>query len=215
METVKFIIHRAPAFHGSLVPYVITINGTPVGMVKNGGTMPVEGPVAPVYIVEKDGPFGPAVMLRGTGHVCALELRTAGGYGAPNGQDAVARTGFWLGDRELKQPAIYEKLRVARRDRGIRASLTEEERPLFIASAFWRAFGPMLERESEATFGADMAGAMEALETIGAAKTASFCRRVMGPSLAPGTYELPAERMDFRRDITTAVHGYLLEHEMR
>lgn len=212
MQTVKFIIHRAPAFNGSLRPYTIFINGTPVGRVMNGGTMPLEGPAAPVYIIEKDGPFGPAVILRGKGDVCALEIRTAGGYGAPNGQDAVVRTGFWLGERELHQPAIYEKLRAARQNPEVRAELTDTERPLFICSAFWRAFGKMLEQEDAVTFGSGMEGAMEVLETIGAESVAAFCRGVMGRSLLPGTYTLPEERPDFRREITRAVHGYILEN---
>lgn len=211
MQTVKFTIHRAPAYNGALVPYTIYINGALVGRVMNGKTMEAEGPVMPVYFIEKDGPFGPAVLLRGRGSACSLELRTAGGYGAPNGQDAVVRTGFWLGGRALKEPAVYEKLRAARLDPQTRAALTEQEKPLFIVSAFWRAFGKALEREEEVTFGAGMAGAMEALETVGACETAAFCRAVMGAELLPGTYTLPRERPDIRRDITRAVHGYVLE----
>ncbi len=212
MEKVRFIIHRAPAFNGSLRPYTIYINGTPVGRVMNGGTMPLDGPVAPAYIIEKDGPFGPAVILGGKGSVCELTIRTAGGYGAPNGQDAVVRTGFYLGERELRALAIYEKIRAARLDPAARSGLTEIEWPLFIVFAFWRAFGKMLEREKTVTFGAGMAGAMEALETVGAGDVADFCRAVMGPELAPGTYELPEDRPDFCRDITRAVHGYILEN---
>lgn len=211
MDTVKFIIHRAPAFNGSLRPYTIFINGTPVGRVMNGGTMPLEGPAAPVYIVEKDGPFGTAVILRGKGRECPLEIRTAGGYGAPNGQDAIVRTGFWLGDRELREPVIYEKIRAARQNPAVRSALTEEEKPLFVAYAFWRAFGAMLEREDRVAFGTGMEGAMEALETIGAGEMAAFCRTVMGPDLAPGVYELPENRPDLRRCLTAAVHGYILE----
>lgn len=215
METVKFIIHREPAYNGMGVPYHMYINGAWVGGVKNGQTLTAEGPAAPVYFIEKDGPFGSAILLYGKGTECRLALRTTGGYGAPNGQNAVARTRFWLGEQELKEPAIYEKIRAARLDREVRASLTEVERPLFIVSAFWRAFGKMLEREKTVTFGAGMVGAMEALETVGAGEAAVFCRAVMGPELAPGTYDLPEERLDFRRVITRAVHGYILENGLK
>lgn len=215
METVKFIFHREPAYNGMGVPYHMYVNGAWVGGVKNGQTLTAEGPAAPAYILEKDGPFGSAVILHGKGKECRLALRTTGGYGAPNGQNAVARTAFWLGERELHAPAIYEKIREARLNPEVRAGLSEIERPLFIVSAFWRAFGKALEREESVTFGAGMAGAMEALETAGAAETAAFCRAVMGPELAQGTYPLPEERPDFRRDIIRAVHGYVLENGLK
>lgn len=214
METVRFIIHREPAYNGMGVPYNMYINGTAVGGVKNGKTLTAEGPAAPAYILEKDGPFGSAVLLLGKGKECRLALRTTGGYGAPNGQNAVARTAFWLGEHELHEPAVYEKLRAARRDPKIRAELTDTERPLFICYAFWCAFGKMLEREKQVTFGAGMDGAMEALETVGAMETAAFCRGIMGENLAPGEYVLPEERPDLRRDITRAVHGYILKKRL-
>lgn len=212
METVRFIIHREPAYNGMGVPYHMYINGAWVGGVKNGQTLTAEGPAAPAYFIEKDGPFGSAVILRGKGKECGLSLRTTGGYGAPNGQNAVAHTAFRLGEQELKAPAIYEKLREARRDPKIRAELTDTERPLFVCYAFWCAFGKMLEREKKVTFGAGMEGAMEALETVGAGEVARFCREIMGPELAPDTYPLPEERPDFRRILTRAVHGYILEN---
>lgn len=211
MEMVRFIIHREPAYNGMGVPYYMYINGAAVGGVKNGQTLTAEGPAAPVYMLEKDGPFGSAVLLRGKGKECRLSLRTTGGYGAPNGQNAVARTAFWLGEQELREPAIYEKLRAARRDPAVRAELTETERPLFVCYAFWCAFGKALEREIHVTFGTGMAGAMEALETVGAGEIADFCRGVMGPGLASGTYSLPAARPDIRPILTRAVHGYILE----
>lgn len=212
METVKFVFHREPAYSGMGVPYHMYINGAYVGGVKNGQTLTAEGPAAPAYMVEKDGPFGSAVILCGKGKECRLALRTTGGYGAPNGQNAVAHTSFWLGEQELRAPAIYEKIREARRNPEIRATLTDAERPLFVCYAFWCAFGKMLEREKQVTFGAGMDGAMEALETVGAEVTAAFCRGLMSPNLAPGTYPLPEERPTFRRDITRAVHGYILEN---
>lgn len=214
METVKFIFHREPAYNGMGVPYHMYINGAWVGGVKNGQTLTAEGPAAPAYILEKDGPFGSAVILHGKGRECRLALRTTGGYGAPNGQNAVARTAFWLGEQELHAPAIYEKIRKARLDMEVRAGLTDVERPLFIVSAFWRAFGKMLEREKKVTFGAGMDGAMEALETVGAKEIADFCRDIMGPALAAGTYDLPEERPDFRRVITGAVHSYILKNDL-
>ena len=211
METVRFIIHREPAYNGMGVPYHVYINGAAAGGVKNGQTLTAEVPAAPQYMIEKDGPFGSAVLLRGKAAECRLALRTTGGYGAPNGQNAVARTAFVLGETELHPPAVYEKIRSARQEAEIRAALTETERPLFVCYAFWCAFGKMLEREKQVTFGAGMDGAMEALETVGAEVTAAFCRGLMSPDLAPGTYPLPEVRPDFRRDITRAVHGYILE----
>ncbi len=211
METVRFIIHREPAYNGMGVPYHMFINGAAVGGVKNGQTLTVEVPAATQYMIEKDGPFGSAVLLRGKSAECRLSLRTTGGCGAPNGQNAVARTAFLLGETELKEPAVYEKIRSARREPEIRATLTETERPLFVCYAFWCAFGKMLEREKEVTFGTGMDGAMEALETVGAEVTAAFCRGLMSPNLAPGTYPLPEERPAFRRDITRAVHSYIQE----
>lgn len=211
METVRFIFHREPAYNGMGVPYHMYINGAYMGGVKNGQTLTAEGPVSPVYFIEKDGPFGSAVLLGGKGTECRLSLRTTGGYGAPNGQNAVAHTAFWLGERELKEPEIYGKIRAARQDRDVRAALTDTERPLFIVFAFWRAFGRMLEREKTVTFGEGMAGAMEALETIGAGEAAAFCREVMGPELAPGNYPLPEERPALRPILTRAVHRYILE----
>lgn len=215
METVRFIIHREPAYNGMGVPYYIYINGALVGGVKNGQTLTAEGPVAPVYILEKDGPFGSAILLRGKGRECRLALRTTGGYGAPNGQNAVARTDFWLGEQKFHEPAVYEKIRAARRDRKVRAELMETERPLFVCLAFWRSFGKALEREKTVAFGTGMDGAMEALETVGAENVAAFCRGVMGPELLPGTYDLPAERPHFRRELTRAVHGYILENGLK
>lgn len=211
METVRFVIHREPAYNGMGVPYHMYINGAAVGGVKNGQTLTAEGPAASVYFIEKDGPFGSAILLRGRGAECRLALRTTGGYGAPNGQNAVARTDFWLGEQKLHEPAVYEKLRAARRDATLRAALTETERPLFICYAFWCAFGKALEREEKVAFGTGMAGAMEALETVGAGEIADFCRGVMGPGLAPGTYALPAARPRIRPVLTRAVHGYILE----
>ena len=193
------------------VPYNMYINGAAVGGVKNGQTLTAEGPVSPAYFIEKDGPFGSAILLRGKGKECRLALRTTGGYGAPNGQNAVAHTAFCLGEQELHEPAVYEKLRAARRDPAVRAELTDVERPLFICYAFWCAFGKALERETHVTFGAGMDGAMEALETVGAGEIAAFCRNVMGPALADGTYPLPEERPDIRPVLTRAVHGYILE----
>lgn len=215
METVRFIFHREPAYYGMGVPFRMYINGAEVGGVKNGQTLTAEGPAAPVYFIEKDGPFGSAILLRGKGRECRLALRTTGGYGAPNGQDAVARTAFRLGERELHELAVYETLRAARRDPAVRAELTETERPLFIVYAFWCAFGKALVREDKVTFGTGMTGAMEALETVGAGEIADFCRSVMGPELAPGTYELPAERPDIRPVLTRAVHGYILEKGLK
>lgn len=212
METVRFVIHREPAYNGMGVPYNMYINGAAVGGVKNGQTLTAEGPAAPVYMLEKDGPFGSAILLRGKGKECRLALRTTGGYGAPNGQNAVAHTAFRLGDQELKEPAVYIKIREARRSPEVRAALTDTERPLFICYAFWCAFGKALEREKTVTFGTGMDGAMIALETVGAGETADFCRGVMGPELAAGSYPLPEERPDFRREITRAVHGYILEN---
>ena len=212
MENVRFTFHREPAYNGMGVPYHMYINGAYVGGVKNGQTLTAEGPVAPAYILEKDGPFGSAVILCGKGKECRLALRTTGGYGAPNGQNAVAHTSFRLGEQELRAPAIYEKIREARRNPEIRATLTDAERPLFVCYAFWCAFGKMLEREKQVTFGAGMDGAMEALETVGAEVTAAFCRGLMSPNLAPGTYPLPEKRPAFCRDITRAVHGYILEN---
>lgn len=215
METVRFIIHREPAYNGALLKYALYLNGEPVGRVENGGTLAFEVPAMPVYFLEKDGPFGPAAILLGKGSECRLTIRTAGGYGAPNGQDAVVRTGFYLGERELHRPDIYEKLRAARRDKAQRDALREEEKPLFVAYAFWSAFGQALVRDERVTFGAGMAGAMEALETVGAGEVAAFCRSVMGPELAPGTYELPEKRPDLRFILTCAVHGYILENGLK
>ena len=212
METVRFVFHREPAYNGMGVPYNMYINGAAVGGVKNGQTLTVEGPAAPEYMIEKDGPFGSAILLRGKGKECRLALRTTGGYGAPNGQNAAARTAFRLGERELHEPAVYGKLREARRDPAIRAALTDTERPLFICYAFWCAFGKALERGKTVTFGTGMDGAMAALETVGAEELAAFCRGVMGPELAAGTYPLPEERPEIRRVLTRAVHGYILKH---
>jgi len=214
MDTVRFVIHRQPAYNGMGVPYQMYINGLHVGGVKNGQTLTAEGPVSRAYMLEKDGPFGTAVILRGKGRECTLSLRTTGGYGAPNGQNAVARTAFLLGDTELHEPAVYEKIRASRLNPETRASLTEWERPLFVCSAFWRAFGKALEREKEVTFGAGMDGAMAALETVGAKQTAAFCRSVMGEELASGTYALPENRPDIRKDILRAVHVYILKKEV-
>lgn len=211
MEAVRFVIHREPAYNGMGIPYHMYINGAAVGGVKNGQTLTVEVPAAPQYMIEKDGPFGSAILLRGKGTECRLSMKTTGGYGAPNGQNAVARTAFRLGETELHPPAVYEKIRSARREPEIRAALTETERPLFVCYAFWCAFGKALERENQVTLGAGMDGAMAALETVGAAVTAAFCRGLMSPELAPGTYPLPEVRPDFRRDITRAVHGYIPE----
>lgn len=211
MEKVRFVIHREPAYNGMGVPYHMYINGAAVGGVKNGQTLTVEVPAAPQYMIEKDGPFGSAILLRGKGTECRLSMKTTGGYGAPNGQNAVAHTAFLLGETELHPPAVYEKIRSARREPEIRAALTETERPLFVCYAFWCAFGKALERENQVTLGAGMDGAMAALETVGAAVTAAFCRGLMSPNLAPGTYPLPEVRPDFRRDIIRAVHGYIPE----
>lgn len=213
-ENVVFHICREPAYNGMGIPYSLYINGAFVGRVKNGQTLSVEGPATGLYLIEKDGPFGPAALLRrGRGRECALRLRTAGGYGAPNGQERKASHRFWLGEVELAAPPVYEKLRDARRQVELRAALTEWERPLFVCYAFWQAFGKALEREQCVDLGTGMDGAMAALETVGAGETAAFCRALMGPELAPGHYILPEKRPDFRRDLTGAVHCYILQND--
>lgn len=213
-ERVVFRICRDPAYNGMGIPYRLYINGAFVGGVKNGQTLTVEGPATGLYLIEKDGPFGPAALLRrGQGRECELHLRTTGGYGAPNGQDRKVSHRFWLGDTELKEPAVYQKVRDARRQPELRASLTEWERALFVCHAFWQAFGRALEREKSVELGAGMDGALAALETVGARETAAFCRALLGPALAPGHYPLPEQRPDFRRDLTGAVQRYILQND--
>ena len=213
-KSVVFHILREPAYNGMGIPCRLYINGAFVGSVKNGGTLTAEGPATGLYLIEKDGPFGPAALLRrGRGVECGLRLRTTGGYGAPNGQDRIVCHRFWLGELELKEPSVYEKLRAARRQKELRASLTEWEWPLFVCYAFWQAFGKALEREKSVRLGEGMAGAMAALEQVGAGETAAFCRDLMGPELAPGDYPLPDRRPDFRRDLTGAVHRYILKND--
>lgn len=213
MENTVFRIHRAPAYAGALRPYTIYINGEAVGWVKNGGTLEVPALPAPRYFLEKDGPFGVAVSLTGRG-LCSLELHTAGGCGAPNGQDAVARAGFYLAGQEIGQPAIYEKLRAAHRDAALREALTETERPLFVVYAFWQRFWQALAWESELAMASGLEQAIQALETVGAGETAAFCRAFGLRELRPGVYDLPAERPNFRKDLTGAVHRYILKNDL-
>lgn len=213
METkALFCIYRAPAFNGALRSYGLYINGQTAGFVPNGGTVEYAAPEAPVYIIEKDGPFGPAVSLRGKG-LCRLELRTLGGYGAPNGQDEAVRTEFRLDGKLLKPLPLYETLRQARLDPAARRELTEEQKPLFVACAFWKHFGQTLEMGDKLTV-SGMDRAVEAFEQLGAPVTAAFCRELEQRLVAPGVYDLPPRRPDFRAELTAAVHRYLLEKGM-
>jgi len=212
MEDTVFRIYRAPAYAGALRPYTISINGEGAGWVKNGATLELPAIPAPRYFIEAEGPFGAAVSLAGRG-LCSLELRTGGGYGAPNGQDAVARTAFYMKGQEMGAPAVYEKIRAARRDAEQRKALTETEMPLFIVYAFWRRFGEDLTWASEIAL-AGLEQAIEALETVGAAKTAEFCQTFAGREIRPGVYDMPAQRPNFRKDITEAVHRYILKNDL-
>lgn len=213
METkALFCIHRAPAFNGALRSYALYINAQTAGFVPNGGTLEYPAPEAPVYIIEKDGPFGPAVSLRGRG-LCPLEIRTLGGCGAPNGQDEEVRTEFWLRDRQLRLLPLYETLRQARLDPAVRAELTEQQKPLFVACAFWKHFGQTLEMGDKLSV-SGMDRAVEAFEQLGAPVTAAFCRDLEQRRLAPGVYDLPPQRPDFRAELTAAVHRYILQHDM-
>lgn len=212
MENAVFQIHRAPAYAGALRPYTIYINGEIVGWVKNGGVLEVPALPAPRYFLEAEGPFGAAVCLKGRG-LCPLELHTGGGYGAPNGQDAVARTGFYLNGQEIGAPEIYKKLRAAHHDPALRQTLTEMEKPLFVVYAFWQRFWEDLTWESEISVsGLDQA--IEALEAVGAKETVAFCRAFAARELRPGVYDMPAQRPAFRKDLTGAVQRYILKNDL-